>query len=1144
MGSFKRDGQNSRPNRRRGDKGQRRRSDLPRIESLESRTLLTGWKPTNNNLADPRNGPMANEGSMLVNLYQTYLKDGGNASSLQSQYPLLILRGNDVDITVNGTGNFNTFLTSMTNVGMTVAASSAKYDMAVGLVPISSLPTIAELPQTIDAAPVSMRPANFEGEANNEGDAALKADVARSTFNLTGKGTTIGVISTSVNQLNGGLADSVKTGDLPAGSGTGGSTVNVIQDNQLGAAAATDEGRAMLENIHDIAPGAGLAFATGETLNGSLGFQNNILALANAGSNIINDDLGSASLAPDPFFQDGLVAQGINTVVAGGATYFSAAGNTANQGYLSNFRGVTATSVGSLGSGTYQNFNPGSGAAVTQLPITVTGTANGGAAEIVFQFDQPFGTEEPVGGPGPTSEVDFYVLDSGGNVVATGNNNNVAINAPWQEVNITADGSYTVVMKVISGASPNHVEFINNNENVNVVVSQQFGLGASAGGTYYPTNYGHSAAANAIGVGAVPWWAPAPFLNTNPLNSEPFSSFGPAISVFNPDGSAKAAPQLLQTPVISGPDGGNTSFFPPGGIIDTSNPPFPGEPATATNLSQNLPSFFGTSSATPNVTAVAALMLQRNPNLTPTQIRAALISSAQPLNGAAQGTWNMQGGYGLVNAVNAINAVSQLTVLSTNPANNSTVTTAPTQIVVQFSKPVTIGSLSASDLVFTSLPAGIANLVVGAPVGLDSATTPTRVAFPITFSVKTGQTGNGTFAFKVQGPVVATDGNKLVAYTGKYTVADTSSPKVSNVTVNGRVITVQFSEPVSPSTITPANLYVTLTRNGVVTTNLNNDPRFKITYNPITFQVTLDYTGLNQVQMPTGVYVLNVLDAVTILVGNKLDGAFSGVFPSGNGHPPSNFVDGLGNFVLSAPVITSFQLVPASDSGIKGDGNTNIQAPTFIGQVFAQFPGTLSGLTVLAEFNSLHGGALKLNTLNGRGFTGNYEVLATTNANGSFTFTAPFLPEGYTQVRLVVIGQADSPPLPGLSSAFNSAFRIDNTAPQVLAATLAAGEARFFATGTGLLPPRRSPRSPPSRSMSRTRSTRRAGRLPPRSRSTTPRSIRPRRAISATTHCSIQRPARMNRGSSRPQPLLRRHRTSSLDRTGQPSISRTLAESI
>ena len=63
-----------------------------------------------------------------------------------------------------------------------------------------------------------------------------------------------------------------------------------------------------------------------------------------------------------------------------------------------------------------------------------------------------------------------------------------------------------------------------------MIVSQQYG---TAGGTYYPTSVGHNAPANTIGVGAVPWWSPAPFLGQNPLASEPFSSSGPEIQVFN-----------------------------------------------------------------------------------------------------------------------------------------------------------------------------------------------------------------------------------------------------------------------------------------------------------------------------------------------------------------------------------------------------------------------------------------------------------------------------------------------------------------------------------------------------------------------------------------------------------------------------------
>ena len=95
--------------------------------------------------------------------------------------------------------------------------------------------------------------------------------------------------------------------------------------------APTDEGRAMLENIHDIAPGANLQFAT--AFLSELSFQQNIEALQAAGSQIIVDDIGYAD---EPMFQDGLIAQGVNAVTQAGVTYFSAAGNEGpDSGYLS-----------------------------------------------------------------------------------------------------------------------------------------------------------------------------------------------------------------------------------------------------------------------------------------------------------------------------------------------------------------------------------------------------------------------------------------------------------------------------------------------------------------------------------------------------------------------------------------------------------------------------------------------------------------------------------------------------------------------------------------------------------------------------------------------------------------------------------------
>ena len=74
----------------------------------------------------------------------------------------------------------------------------------------------------------------------------------------------------------------------------------MIEDSTL----TDDEGRAMLEEIHDIAPDASLAFATGEFTQ--LHMARNVVALADAGAQVIVDDLGNLQ---EPVFQPGVVSQ-------------------------------------------------------------------------------------------------------------------------------------------------------------------------------------------------------------------------------------------------------------------------------------------------------------------------------------------------------------------------------------------------------------------------------------------------------------------------------------------------------------------------------------------------------------------------------------------------------------------------------------------------------------------------------------------------------------------------------------------------------------------------------------------------------------------------------------------------------------------
>ena len=80
----------------------------------------------------------------------------------------------------------------------------------------------------------------------------------------------------------------------------------------------------MMQVVHDVAPGAKLAFYT--AANTEADFATGIQALATAGAQVIADDV---SYFDEPFFQDGLVAQAVNTVNAAGVSYFSAAGSVA-----------------------------------------------------------------------------------------------------------------------------------------------------------------------------------------------------------------------------------------------------------------------------------------------------------------------------------------------------------------------------------------------------------------------------------------------------------------------------------------------------------------------------------------------------------------------------------------------------------------------------------------------------------------------------------------------------------------------------------------------------------------------------------------------------------------------------------------------
>ncbi len=145
---------------------------------------------------------------------------------------------------------------------------------------------------------------------------------------------------------------------------------------------------------------------------------------------------------------------------------------------------------------------------------------------------------------------------------------------------------------------------------------------------------------------------------------EYYSSVGGGPILFDKTGARLATPQIRQKPNFVAPDGGNNTFL---GFKDTGNT------STVSQCANNAsyPNFFGTSAAAPHAAALAALMLQANSALTPTQIYTAMQStaSAMPVGGGSTPDYNS--GFGFIQADAA---------LASLPTGTPTMTLAATSV--------------------------------------------------------------------------------------------------------------------------------------------------------------------------------------------------------------------------------------------------------------------------------------------------------------------------------------------------------------------------------------------------------------------------------------------------------------------------------
>jgi hypothetical protein len=531
-----------------------------------------------------------------------------------------------VNILSDGAVDLNTLKQTLVAQGASVVAVNPDYRNGIisAFMPVPSVEAVASQPG-IRAISIAHRGRTNAGSTVSQG-AILMRSMASNAAGFDGIGITVGVLSDSFNTSSGfGVLDTaltdVSTGDLPNTTtihgGEGLKFLVELDPDIFGA--STDEGRAMAQIVHDVAPGASLCFAT--AAKGEVDFANNIRALRTnplCHADVLVDDF---TYEDEPFFSDGIVAQAVdeattsNSLPGHRVAYFSAAGNQAGQGYFSALRIVPDAAVRSLPPGSlrvnlntvpgnidttggFHNFDPNGGLSIAQDFFFTDFT------DFSFQWDDLFDTPGAI-----TTDLNLLFFDpaTGAFLYAVNDDNFQTLRPIENFALLTGNGPGTfaeVLMAVARTGNGSHL--------AKWIKYVAFGgifdvSGFNTADT--PVLFGHSAARSANAVAAVSYTTdPVVFGPTGfkPM-IESFSSPGPATIAFDDAGKRLKTPEVREKPDIAAPDGVNTTFFPEAEIFGALGLDFEGD----FGLPDGFPNFFGTSAAAPHAAGTAALLLQK-----------------------------------------------------------------------------------------------------------------------------------------------------------------------------------------------------------------------------------------------------------------------------------------------------------------------------------------------------------------------------------------------------------------------------------------------------------------------------------------------------------------------------------------------------
>ncbi len=350
------------------------------------------------------------------------------------------------------------------------------------------------------------------GSTSSEGDAESAADVARTLLKADGSGVVVGVLAVGVDSIE----ESAATGDLPA-----------VSEIDVRRGGSGDEGTAMLEIIHDLAPGAGLAFYQPRT---SLDMIAGIRSLVDdAGANVVVDDL---TFLDEPVFEDGMIAQVVADVVSEGISYHTSAGNQGVGHYQGDFDGENIQLPGGDNAEVHEFGNDDPNLDISVAPM--------GTAFVVLQWDDPFG--------GSSDDYDLLVYDDAfSRLHAAGSDVQNGSQDPLERVTLTNPTQEPLLLKAVVR------KFSGEDRRVDIHV---FSDGRILDHNVpHGAVFGHAAVPGALAVGAV---------NAGAIDGSlaPYSSQGPS-RITRPQIEIRDKPDIVASDgvSVSGAGGFPSTFF-------------------------------------------------------------------------------------------------------------------------------------------------------------------------------------------------------------------------------------------------------------------------------------------------------------------------------------------------------------------------------------------------------------------------------------------------------------------------------------------------------------------------------------------------------------------------------------------------------